>query len=185
MIGIFDLPKGGSPFGVVTVSLATFDRSFATRVNDLTMVNVQGGSSDAASARLKQDLAAYPNVKVETQDEFKKSQLSGLTMMLNMLYLLLGLSVGLWFGLRAAAAPRPAVRAAAALIGIELAQGLIGFVQYFSGLPVVLVAVHMLGATLVWTGTLAMLWSLRTRQPVDVPSPEVRSVASPAGAGGR
>ena len=46
-----------------------------------------------ASARLKQGLAAFPNVKVETQDEFKKSQLSGLTMMLNMLYLLLGLSV--------------------------------------------------------------------------------------------
>jgi putative ABC transport system permease protein len=93
VIGIFDLPKGGSPLGAVTVSLATFDRSFATRVNDLTMVNVRGGSSDAASARLKQGLAAFPDVKVETQDEFKKSQLSGLTMMLNMLYLLLGLSV--------------------------------------------------------------------------------------------
>jgi putative ABC transport system permease protein len=93
VVGIFDLPKGGSPFGVVTVSLDTFDRSFATRVNDLTMVNVQGGSSEAASARLKQGLAPYPDVKIETQDEFKKSQLSGLTMMLNMLYLLLGLSV--------------------------------------------------------------------------------------------
>jgi putative ABC transport system permease protein len=93
VIGVFDLPKGGSPFGVVTVSLATFDRSFATRVNDLTMVNVQGGSSDAASAHLTQGLAAFPNVKVQTRDEFKKSQLSGLTMMLNMLYLLLGLSV--------------------------------------------------------------------------------------------
>jgi cytochrome c oxidase assembly protein subunit 15 len=103
----------------------------------------------------------------------------------DLVFLLLGLSVGLWFALRAAAAPRPAVRAAAALIGIELAQGLIGFVQYFTGLPVVLVSMHMLGATLVWTGTLAMLWSLRTRQPVEVPSPEVRSVASPAGAGGR
>ena len=33
VIGIFDLPKGGSPFGVVTVSLATFDRSFANRVS--------------------------------------------------------------------------------------------------------------------------------------------------------
>ena len=55
-------------------------------MNDLTMVNVRGGSSDAASARLKQGLAAFPDVKVETQDEFKKSQLSGLTMMLNMLY---------------------------------------------------------------------------------------------------
>ena len=93
VIGIFDLPKGGSPFGVVTVSLPTFDRSFANRVNDLTMVNVRGGSSDVAGARLEHRLAAFPDVKVQTREQFKASQLSGLTMMLNMLYLLLGLSV--------------------------------------------------------------------------------------------
>jgi putative ABC transport system permease protein len=93
VIGIFDLPKGGSPFGVVTVSLPTFDRSFANRVNDLTLVNVRGGASAAASTRLEQGLAAFPDVKVETRDEFKASQLHGLTQMLNILYLLLGLSV--------------------------------------------------------------------------------------------
>jgi cytochrome c oxidase assembly protein subunit 15 len=39
---------------------------------------------------------------------------------------------------------------------ICLAQGAIGYLQYFTGLPVVLVAIHLLGATLVWiTG-----WSL-------------------------
>jgi len=31
---------------------------------------------------------------------------------------------------------------------VELAQGLIGFVQYFTDLPVVLVALHLLGAAL-------------------------------------
>src|SRR4029434_4036710 len=64
---------------------------------------------------------------------------------------------------RAAAAPRPAVRAAGVLILVELAQGLIGFVQYFTHLPVLLVGFHMLGATLVWTATLAVLWSVRAR----------------------
>ena len=39
---------------------------------------------------------------------------------------------------------------------ICLAQGLVGYVQYFTGLPVVLVAIHLLGATLVW----ASGWSL-------------------------
>ena len=39
---------------------------------------------------------------------------------------------------------------------ICLAQGLVGYVQYFTGLPVVLVAIHLLGATLVW----ASAWSL-------------------------
>lgn len=39
---------------------------------------------------------------------------------------------------------------------ISLSQGLIGYVQYFTGLPEILVASHLLGATLVW----ASAWSL-------------------------
>lgn len=35
------------------------------------------------------------------------------------------------------------------LLGVELAQGLIGFVQYFTNLPVVLVGFHLLGSCLV------------------------------------
>ncbi len=78
-------------------------------------------------------------------------------------FLLIGLSVALWFTLTAVSAPRTAVRAALVLVGVELAQGLIGFVQYFTGLPVFLVGAHMLGATLVWISVLAVLWSLRSR----------------------
>ena len=39
---------------------------------------------------------------------------------------------------------------------ICLVQGLIGYVQYFTGLPELIVAAHLLGATLVW----ASAWSL-------------------------
>jgi cytochrome c oxidase assembly protein subunit 15 len=39
---------------------------------------------------------------------------------------------------------------------ISLSQGLIGYVQYFTGLPEIIVAAHLLGATLVWTSA----WSL-------------------------
>jgi cytochrome c oxidase assembly protein subunit 15 len=39
---------------------------------------------------------------------------------------------------------------------ISLSQGLIGYVQYFTGLPELLVAAHLLGATSVW----AAAWSL-------------------------
>jgi cytochrome c oxidase assembly protein subunit 15 len=41
-------------------------------------------------------------------------------------------------------------------LAISLLQGVIGYVQYFTGLPVVLVALHLLGATLVWVSA----WSL-------------------------
>lgn len=40
---------------------------------------------------------------------------------------------------------------------IALAQGAIGYVQYFTGIPEVLVAAHLLGATLVWIAA----WRLR------------------------
>ena len=96
----------------------------------------------------------------------------------DLVFLLIGLSVGLWFALRAAKAPRPAIRAAGILIVIELGQGLIGFVQYFTNLPVLLVGAHMLGACLVWAGTLSVLWSLRER-PHHQPEPANPTPATP------
>jgi cytochrome c oxidase assembly protein subunit 15 len=92
--------------------------------------------------------------------------------------LLIGLSVALWFTLRAVSAPPAATRAALALVVIELAQGLIGFVQYFTNLPVVLVGAHMLGATLVWIGVLTVLWSLRARPAVVETPLAARPVAA-------
>jgi cytochrome c oxidase assembly protein subunit 15 len=70
-------------------------------------------------------------------------------------FLLLGLTVGLLLATRALAAPRSTARAAAVLLGVEFAQGVIGVVQYVTGLPVLLVAAHMAGACAVWLASLA------------------------------
>jgi putative ABC transport system permease protein len=91
--GIFDEPKGGSPFGDVAISTATFDDSFATHDNEFTLLNVRGGPTAENTARLERALAAFPDAEVETRDEFKDGQLSELDTSLNILYLLLGLSV--------------------------------------------------------------------------------------------
>jgi cytochrome c oxidase assembly protein subunit 15 len=72
-------------------------------------------------------------------------------------FLLIGLSVALWFAARALGAPRSVTRAALGLVVVELSQGVIGFVQYFTGLPEAVVAAHMLGACLVWLATLSTL----------------------------
>ncbi len=61
---------------------------------------------------------------------------------------LLGLSVALILAYRAVAAPARTSGAARLLLGVLLVQGLIGFVQYFTGLPVVLVGLHLFGAAL-------------------------------------
>jgi cytochrome c oxidase assembly protein subunit 15 len=97
----------------------------------------------------------------------------------DLVFLLVGLSVALWFALRAVGAPPAAVKATGVLVLVELAQGVVGFVQYFTHLPVLLVGAHMLGATLVWIAPLGMLRSLRER-PVPAPPAPVPAAAAPA-----
>jgi len=83
----------------------------------------------------------------------------------DVVFLFVGLTLGLVFALPAVGASAEAVRAARVLLAVEVGQGAIGFVQYFTNLPVVLVGFHMLGAALV---TAAMTWLLLTvveRQP--------------------
>jgi heme a synthase len=106
--------------------------------------------------------------------------------------LLIGLSVATWFALRATGAPAGVRRAALALIGIELAQGVIGFVQYFTHLPVLLVGMHMAGAAAVWLAALSVLFSTRTRGAVPVAEAAaepgrtaVTGAPAPAGPAGR
>jgi cytochrome c oxidase assembly protein subunit 15 len=70
----------------------------------------------------------------------------------DLVMLLIGLSVALLL-----LAPSALRRAAAILVGVELAQGAIGFVQYFTHLPVLLVALHMAGACAVWLAALGVL----------------------------
>lgn len=84
----------------------------------------------------------------------------------DLVLLLIGLTIGLLIGLRAVGAPGPVVRAAVVLLAVELAQGLIGFVQYFTGLPVVLVGFHLLGAALVSAAATAVAMRTRTREPL-------------------
>jgi cytochrome c oxidase assembly protein subunit 15 len=78
-------------------------------------------------------------------------------------FLLLGLTIAAWLALRAVQAPPALVRAVAVLLGVELAQGAIGFVQYFTHLPAVLVALHVVGACAVWIAALRVLFAVRTR----------------------
>ena len=71
------------------------------------------------------------------------------------------LFLGLTLGLVLTAAPF-ARRAAVAMLLVGLAQGAIGFVQYFTDLPIVLVGFHLLGAALV---AASMTWSLLATRP--------------------
>ena len=65
--------------------------------------------------------------------------------------------------LHRSAAPQAVRSAGRWLLGVTLLQGVIGYVQYFTGLPVVLVGLHMLGAVLLTVSLTWFLLSLRAR----------------------
>lgn len=60
-----------------------------------------------------------------------------------------------------------------ALVAVVLAQGTIGYVQYFAGVPEVLVGIHVLGSVLVWAATLR--FHLALTEPIP---PEPQDVAA-------
>jgi heme a synthase len=91
----------------------------------------------------------------------------------DVVFLLVGLTVALLVALYATDAPGRVRRAARDLLAVQLLQGVIGFVQYFTHLPVVLVLLHMLGAVLVTVATARLVWSVRgpaSELPVDSPA---------------
>jgi len=77
--------------------------------------------------------------------------------------LFVGLILGMWLALRLTDGPAPARRWTRALIGLAVVQGVVGYAQWFTGVPWALVAVHMLLACLVWVATLKNHLSLRAR----------------------
>lgn len=78
-------------------------------------------------------------------------------------WVFVALLVAIVVELRRHEAPGPARRAGAMLIALTLAQAVIGYVQYATGLPAGLVAVHMLAAALLAAATTWFITTLRVR----------------------
>ena len=91
--GIFDPPTGGSPFGRVTMSTKVFDAHNDQPENLYSFVVMKGGQTDANQAALDKTLKGFPNAKAATRQKFIDNQISGLSSILNILYVLLALSV--------------------------------------------------------------------------------------------
>jgi cytochrome c oxidase assembly protein subunit 15 len=61
------------------------------------------------------------------------------------------------------------------LLGVEVAQSVIGFAQYFTGLPTVLVGLHLLGSALMVVTATTMVLGTReaaSTEPVGPPRTE-------------
>jgi putative ABC transport system permease protein len=91
--GVFKPPSGGSPFGHVTFSSATFDKNYDSPKNLYSFVQMRGGETPENTQALESALADFPNAKAATKKQFVDNQISGLKSILNILYVLLALSV--------------------------------------------------------------------------------------------
>ncbi len=90
---LFISPQGGSPFGDVTTSAAAFDAVYPSPQNLYAFALVPGGVTPANTKKLEAVLKSFPDAKIQTEQQFIKSEEKGLDIFLNLLYILLGLSI--------------------------------------------------------------------------------------------
>jgi cytochrome c oxidase assembly protein subunit 15 len=62
-------------------------------------------------------------------------------------------------------------RAAMVLTGVLAAQAAVGYTQYFTGVPALLVGVHVVGAISVWCATVHLTQALRPAVPLEPDAP--------------
>ena len=81
----------------------------------------------------------------------------------DIVFLFVGLTIGLLIALAATNSNASIIRSAWIVLGICIVQGVIGYTQYFTGLPWALVTVHVLGACLLWIATVRFYLSRNSR----------------------
>jgi heme a synthase len=82
------------------------------------------------------------------------------------------LLIGLAFALLAVRAPRPVTMRVVVLLVLVALQGMVGTVQFFTGVPAALVAVHVAGAAICTAATAALWASMRPRVLAERPEPQ-------------
>ena len=99
----------------------------------------------------------------------------------DLVFLLVGLTIGLAVALQATDVPPVLRRRVRVLLVVVLAQGLVGYAQYATDLPVALVAVHVFGACLVWVAALRLVLAMTTQVAAVAPRRTAQELAvSPA-----
>jgi cytochrome c oxidase assembly protein subunit 15 len=137
-----DVPPRGAVLGL---AWATFASSWAVFYVGTVVTGSGPHAGDAGSAR-------------NGLSPLQMSQLHT-----DLVFLFVGLSLGLLFATIATGAPAATRRAVVVLLVVEVAQGAIGFAQYFTDLPIALVGLHMLGAALI---SATVTWALlQVREP--------------------
>jgi len=106
------------------------------------------------------------DAKAENRFNFDPRMISWLHA--DVVLLFIGLLIALLLALHLTKGPRKALVLAWTLVGISVAQASVGYTQYFTGLPIILVLIHVTGAVGLWVAILFMPSTERTRGAVPV-----------------
>jgi putative ABC transport system permease protein len=93
LMGTYDEPKGGSPFGDAVVSTKLFDANISQPQDQMVLINSPDGVNATNTATLEDDLQGFADAKLQTRSEFIKNSEKPINKILNLLYVLLALSV--------------------------------------------------------------------------------------------
>jgi cytochrome c oxidase assembly protein subunit 15 len=88
----------------------------------------------------------------------------------SLVLLLVGLTIGLVVGIHMSDVPERVRKAARVLLTVMAAQGAVGYTQYFTHLPALLVEVHLLGATILVVGAVKCFLMCTYHGPEVVPA---------------
>ncbi|MFJ7127199.1 heme A synthase [Streptomyces sp. NPDC098101] len=91
-------------------------------------------------------------------------------------WIVCALAIAMWLVLRVVDAPDDTRARARDLLIVLLLQGAVGYVQYFTGVPELLVGAHMLGSSLMWIAVVRLALSMRERPPA---TPAIPAQADP------
>jgi len=94
--------------------------------------------------------------------------------------LLIGITIGLVVGLHMGDVPERVRRAARILMVVMVAQAGVGYTQYFTHLPALLVEVHILGATALVIGATQAFLACTYHAPEVLPAPVVLDRPEPS-----
>jgi cytochrome c oxidase assembly protein subunit 15 len=92
--------------------------------------------------------------------------------------LLIGVTIGLVVALHAAAVPERVRRSARLLMLVMFAQAAVGYTQYFTHLPALLVEVHLLGVTALVIGTVQTFLACTYHAHEVLAAPPVRDTSA-------
>jgi cytochrome c oxidase assembly protein subunit 15 len=92
--------------------------------------------------------------------------------------LMVGVTLGLVVALHMGGVPERVRRSARILLVVMVAQGAVGYTQYFTHLPVVLVEIHLLGATAIVIGAVQTFLACTYHAPEAVPAPLVHDTSA-------